>query len=269
MKRNPREAPIRIRAVARIVRELMRGNDTPGKRLEALWRIAQQLVPGYRLMWPDPDWWKNESFNDYLRAHGEIDGFNTHKRWMLSQLLRLTEAVPGDTAECGVYKGSTSFLICRDNARSRQTRHHFMFDSFEGISQPGEHDGGYWAEGDLATAREVAERTLARFDDKTFLVGWIPSRFDEVSDRRFSFVHLDVDLHDPTRDGIEFFYDRLNDGGVLLCDDYGSEFCPGTTRACDEFLADKPEKMIALSPGGGFFIRGLATAAEPQSDAAP
>jgi threonine dehydratase len=40
------------------------------------------------------------------------------------------------------------------------------------------------------------------------------------------------------------------------------QFCPGATAACDEGLADKPEKMISLPDGGGFFIKGIATAAE-------
>ena len=88
----------------------------------------------------------------------------------------------------------------------------------------------------------------------------IPSRFDELKKNRFSFIHLDVDLYEPTRDSIEFFYPRINKGGILVCDDYMQTVCPGATKAIDEFLADKPEKMIALSGGGGFFIKGNETA---------
>ncbi len=44
-----------------------------------------------------------------------------------------------------------------------------------------------------------------------------------------------------------------------MCDDYGFTSCPGATKACDEFFLDKPEKMIALSCGGGFCIVGTTT----------
>jgi hypothetical protein len=71
---------------------------------------------------------------------------------------------------------------------------------------------------------------------------------------------VDVDLYEPTRDSIRFFYDRLNPGGILVCDDYLFMTCPGATEAIDEFLADKPEKMLGLPGGGGFFIKGCATA---------
>ena len=37
------------------------------------------------------------------------------------------------------------------------------------------------------------------------LKGWIPSRFEEVKDKNFSFVHIDVDLYQPTLDSLNFF----------------------------------------------------------------
>jgi hypothetical protein len=36
--------------------------------------------------------------------------------------------------------------------------------------------------------------------------------------------------------------------------------CPGATKAIEEFLRDKPEKMLFLPDGGGFFVKGVATA---------
>jgi O-methyltransferase len=67
-------------------------------------------------------------------------------------------------------------------------------------------------------------------------------------------VHIDVDIYEPTRDSMAFFYPRLNDGGIIICDDYGFKSYPGATKAVDEFLRDKPEKMVALNDGGGFMI---------------
>ncbi len=57
-------------------------------------------------------------------------------------------------------------------------------------------------------------------------------------------------------DSIEFFYERLSQGGILICDDYGFSTCPGATQAIDEFLEDKLEKMIMLPDCGGFIIKG-------------
>ena len=36
--------------------------------------------------------------------------------------------------------------------------------------------------------------------------GWIPDRFEEVKDKNFSFVHLDVDLYEPTYESLNYFF---------------------------------------------------------------
>jgi hypothetical protein len=61
----------------------------------------------------------------------------------------------------------------------------------------------------------------------------------------------------------------MNDGGVLVCDDYGFTTCPGATRAIDDYLSDKDERMIALPAGGGFLIKGCKTGASAPLFAAP
>ncbi len=229
---------------------------------QALARFARRLVPGYRLTWPELAWFQNPSLTSVLEKYGEAEGFNAHRRLALQQLLRLTAAVPGDTAECGVYLGCGSELILQSSQRTSHAREHFVFDSFEGLSAPSGQDGSYWSAHDLAVDEQTVRRNLAGFEGVTFCRGWIPARFDEVRERRFSFVHVDVDLYGPTLASIQFFYDRLNPGGLFVCDDYGFLTCPGATQAVDEHLAGKPEKMVLLPGGGGFFIKGCATATE-------
>jgi len=229
------------------------------RRLRALKMIADKLIPDYRLTWHQMDWWHNPRFNEYLDRFNERETFNTHRRWMLWQLLRLARDVPGSTAECGVFEGSSSWLICSFFQGSGRTHH--LFDSFEGLSQPQADDGSYWIAGALAVGEKVVAEKLEPFADMLrFHKGWIPDRFADVADEQFAFVHVDVDLLEPTRESVEFFYPQLAPGGILVCDDYGCSTCPGATQAIDHFLRDKPEKMIALDGGGGFFIKGASVA---------
>jgi hypothetical protein len=230
-------------------------------RFAVVRRVARTFVPAYRFKWWHMGWWQDDTFNAYLTGVREIDGLNTDRRWMMYQLMRLVDAVPGDTAECGVFEGAGSYLMCRVNAEnSRHDRTHYAFDSFEGLSSPSGEDGDYWNEGNLACGLDHVKAQLAEFESVVYCEGWIPTKFSDAEDRTFAFVHVDVDLHEPTRDSIEFFYPRMNPGGIILCDDYGLTTCPGATKAIDEFLADKPEKMLALCSGGGFFVKGCQTA---------
>lgn len=226
-------------------------------RFELLRRIGRLLVPGYRFSLPQMAWWEDAAFNDFLGEIDELNGVACDRRWMLFQLLRLSSCVPGDTVECGVYKGAGSSLICRFAKQNGLDRRHHVFDSFAGLSKPGAKDGAYWGAGDMACDLEVVKARLAGYEGVEFHPGWIPTRWADVATLTFSFVHVDVDLYQPTLDCMTFFYPRLNPGGVLLCDDYGFTSCPGATEAVESFLEDKPERMLALASGGGFLIKGV------------
>lgn len=228
-----------------------------------LTRIARNILPGYRFTFPQIGWWRDDDFNSYLSKFSELDGFNSQRRWALKQFLRMTAAVNGDTAECGAYRGASSWLMLHANkdARCSNQKMHHIFDSFEGLSSPNKNDGTHWKQGDLAAETQIVEACLTPFlhgIDYKMYKGWIPERFSEVGNILFSFVHIDVDLFQPTHDSISFFYPRLNKGAILLCDDYGFLTCPGATKAIDDYLFDKKEKMLSLPDGGGFFIKGMS-----------
>lgn len=52
---------------------------------------------------------------------------------------------------------------------------------------------------------------------------------------RFNFVHLDMDVYEPTLFVLDKIYDRLVKGGIIMIDDYN--FVSGATRAVDKFLS--------------------------------
>ena len=138
----------------------------------------------------------------------------------------------------------------------------YGFDSFAGLSEPVEQDSVErrrtfsWKKHDMSVSEEVARDNLERHAGRfTLLKGWIPERFAEVADRRFSLVHLDVDLYEPTLASVSFFYPRLNQCGVIVCDDYGFESCPGARRAMDEFSASVDKRVIHLTTGQGLILR--------------
>lgn len=185
-----------------------------------------------------------------------MEGGNWHsldRKYTLDQLLKLTLHIDGDAAECGVYKGASSYLICRAIQPYGKWNH--LFDSFDGLSAPIEQDGTYWVAGAFRVDESHVRGNLTEFGNFTVYRGWIPERFQEVAEKRFCFVHIDVDLYEPTRDSIEFFYDRLNPGGVMLMDDYGFKTCPGAKLAADEFFDRKPEEIVMLPTGQAFILR--------------
>jgi len=78
---------------------------------------------------------------------------------------------------------------------------------------------------------------------------WCRNRSQACGTRTFSFVHIDLDIYSAIKSACEFFYCRMQPGGVLLFDDYGHSSCPGARAAVDEFFADKPEVKISIVTG--------------------
>lgn len=53
------------------------------------------------------------------------------------------------------------------------------------------------------------------------------------------------------RAGLEYFYPRISAGGLLIVHDYGSGLWPGVTFAVDQFLRDKPERLVSIPDKSG------------------
>ena len=171
---------------------------------ELMVKIAGIIFPKYRFKWHEIDWWESEKFDAFLKRFDNYKKFNDDRLWGLSELLRLVRYIDGDTAECGVYRGASSALICYENQQTDLRKAHYGFDSFEGLSEPGGKDGDHWSSGDLTCSLSTTKSNLSEFSDVEYFKGWIPDRFVDVKDRFFSFVHIDVDLYEPTKNSFEF-----------------------------------------------------------------
>jgi len=245
----------RLANVARLFSSARHRADTRYRLAEG---VLRKLVPGQHLA-EDRRWFFSEpDYAAFYERFGEGNYRAYDRRYTLAQFARLAAGLPGDFAECGVYRGATAYLLARALGGAAPERRVHLFDSFSGLSAPGAVDGGHWRRGDLAVGLAEVRAALAEFLPRIeFHPGWIPARFAEVAERRFALVHLDVDLYQPTADAVAFFYERLVDRGILVCDDYGFETCPGARRALDEFFAEKPEPVLNLPTGQGVVIRRI------------
>ena len=122
------------------------------KRFKLASKIFKKLYPKYYI-----GHWGKIAFEDekLLKFYDSTIGLNSsesyERKYNLKELIKLTKHVEGDTAELGVYKGYSSFLIL-DFIKGSQKKHH-MFDSWDGLSTPQSSDGLYWKKGDLNWAK--------------------------------------------------------------------------------------------------------------------
>ena len=59
---------------------------------------------------------------------------------------------------------------------------------------------------------------------------------------KISFLHLDLDVYEPTKFVLNTLYNKVSKNGVILIDDYGQ--VKGATKATNEFL--KKNKKLKI-----------------------
>lgn len=214
--------------------------------------FAEKLITYYRLTPAGQVYHYDTEFMQIYRQFINQNYETLDRKYTVYQLIQLVLNSSGETAECGAYKGATSYFICHRIQGLGKTHH--VFDSFQGLSEPTAFDNPVWKAGHLAADDSYIRTILKDFDFVHYHVGWIPEKFPEVAEQRFCFLHLDLDLYQPTLDSLQFFYERMTAYGIIICDDYGFLSCVGVTSAMDEFFADKPEKIIALPTGQGLVV---------------
>jgi hypothetical protein len=146
----------------------------------------------------------------------------------------------GDLAEAGVFQGGSARLICA--AKGDAPLH--LFDVFDTLQGAAPLDAAELAVRDYFDAvyapLKQVQTLLAPWPEVYFHPGLFPRSAESVADRRFSFVHLDLDLADGTASALDFFYPRLLPGGVIIGDDYGlapiretfAAYLAGRSHAC-------------------------------------
>ena len=172
--------------------------------------------------------------------------------FVLHQLGRAQSALEGDFAEFGVYDGCSARLLCE--VKGDRALH--LFDTFGGLPVPAANEDRVFAEGHFAAGLDNVRHRLSAYGNVHLYPGFFPQTSIGLEDRRFSLLHLDVDLEESTIAGLEFFYQRMVPGGIIITHDYS--IIPGVACAFDRFLIDKPETMIELPTTQAMLIKRAA-----------
>lgn len=179
----------------------------------------------------------------------------------VGQVLR--DGVPGDLVELGVYKGNSAGILA--TFARRYGRHTFLFDTFEGFDQRDLHGVDSKHPVQFRDTSVAGVQKLIGTEGVTYVQGFFPESTQKITmPQKIAVAHVDCDLYDPMKAGLQWFYPRLSPGGLMLLHDYSSGHWPGATRAIDEFFKDLPEKPILLPDKSGTAIVRKATVRAPE-----
>lgn len=176
--------------------------------------------------------------------------------WQIRYLDRAK--IPGALVECGVRMGgSAAMMALAHMASDKPYRALHLFDSFTQMPDPTEVDGtkaiadAKAADGwrDWHYPEQVSrELIIGQVGYPEALVnqhvGWFNDTLpkDAASVGSVALLRLDGDWYDSTKVCLDYLYDSVSEGGLVVVDDY--DYYEGCHRAIDEFLAKLPRIML-------------------------
>lgn len=186
-----------------------------------------------------------------------LEPWDNTRKDIIVLLLRaiIVNKISGNIAELGVYKGNTAKLI----HHYIPERDFYLFDTFVGFTDKSIHQENHRTGIEIkadhfsdTNIRKVIENIQPNKNVHIF-EGFFPENLpDNFNNLRFAFVHLDADLYEPTKDGLELFYPRMSKNGIIMVHDYNA--WPGARNATDDFLKGKSEIAIPLPDKSGSAI---------------
>lgn len=167
-----------------------------------------------------------------------------------------SDKTQGSVAEAGVFEGD----FAKEINRYFPERKLHLFDTFSGfdkrdIQKEGEMSNAI--EGELKNTSVESVISKMPFPEKCIVhKGYFPETAigNQVEKETFCFVNLDMDLYEPTYQGLMFFGKRMEHNGVIVIHDYFTDHFKGPRQAISRFMEESGQNLQMLPIGDGISV---------------
>ena len=202
-------------------------------------------------------------YEDYTRYRTfELVADEIRKKYSVEELSQFC------VAEAGVFKGNFAWIINEKFCECEM----YLYDTFEGFNDNDlldEVHRSFTEEDNLkgysryfgnpaesAEERIEALKNKLKFKDKCHIrKGYFPDSANEEKNKRWVFVSLDMDLYQPMKAGLFYFWPNMVEGGVIFVHDYNNKAFGGIKKAISELESEFGRVYrIPISDQGGTMI---------------
>jgi O-methyltransferase len=203
-------------------------------------------------------------FSEAYRLAKETNPWpNFTLQWRIHIVLyfaELAKKLEGDFVECGVNTGAYARAIIQFVNFNSLNKTFHLFDTFNGLVAELISDeeiqsgvGDY-----LNSYRDTYHEVLKTFENFNVQVikGVVPeSLLQYRGSDKICFLSLDMNCMVPEIAALNFFWDKLVIGGVIIIDDYGFPQHINQKKAYDKFAQEKGEIILCLPTAQGIIIK--------------
>jgi hypothetical protein len=205
----------------------------------------------------------------YQRGVEASQGVDPGFEWRVHIALwaaRTSLRAEGDFVECGVNAGFISSAIMEALEWDTLERRFYLIDTFAGpvltqfSAEEIQKDRLGFAKRALQAGAYVIdiERIRANFSEwrnAIVVQGAVPEILKTVDFGAVAFLHIDMNCALPERMALEFFWDRLSPGAVVLLDDYAHYGHECQRDAIDAAARARGAGVLSLPTGQGLIVK--------------
>ncbi len=172
--------------------------------------------------------------------------------WSALYAAQNTEVSRKNYAECGVCDGLTIFYAINAAKTVSNDSAAYLYDAWE------EMKAEYLLSSELGSAGaysylsiEQTRKNLMDYRETVvFNKGYLPASLQTSENpKTIVWLHIDLNSAAPTEGSLEYFYNKLVGGGVILFDDYGWAGYTDTKRVVDRFFLNREANLLQLPTG--------------------
>lgn len=205
----------------------------------------------------------------YARGVKASNGIDPGFEWRVHTALWAARAglrVTGDFVECGVNAGFMSSAILQGLNWNALDRRFYLVDTFSGPVMA-QYSSGEAARGRVKLAEQALaagayvtdlERVRANYSEwprAVVVPGAVPEVLPSLEVSAVAFLHLDMNCAYPETAALEFFWERLSPGAVVLLDDYAYFGHEEQGNAMGAAAGRLGAEVLSLPTGQGLILR--------------
>lgn len=171
--------------------------------------------------------------------------------------------IEGSIVECGVWRGGMIAALAELLGNSK---HYYIFDSFEGLPKVQEIDGTaaiewqknkqgeFYHNNCKADIQDVyTAMNMSGVEKFTVLKGWFSETLPNFeASEKIAILRLDADWYESTLQCLTFLYPKVTQGGILIVDDYYT--WEGCSRAIYDYFSAQNISHRIYQAGNNCYI---------------
>jgi len=166
----------------------------------------------------------------------------------------------GDFVDCGVHTGIFARSVTNYIDFKKTGKKYYLLDTFSGLSEKysskeelnRNEKMNYNVRGDIY---ERVKETFKNFNVK-IIKGAVPETLHQVDSSKICYLSIDMNCVQPEIDTLEFFWNKIVSGGVIILDDYGyANSTNDQKEAHDDFAKSKGVQILSLPTCQGLIIK--------------